>query len=158
MLTVGIVLQHYILVQTFHRFFVVLYCMFVLKFLLKFSIITFVVEHHVHPMASQNQESHVNIPASLEPVVVLVDGVGLHLHVELLILQLRDVMNCLPEIIRISDNCVLENTPYPPYLDWLVNLVVNHEIIFLEHHIPLHHQVGQLAGHIELSHRNGGLK
>ena len=82
----GIVLQYYILVQTFHRFFP------------PFSIITFVVEHHVHPMTGQHQESHVDIPTSLQPVVVLVDGVGVHLHIDLLILQLRDVMNCLREI------------------------------------------------------------
>ena len=46
-------------------------------------------------MTSEHQESQVNIAASLEPVVVLVDRVGLHLHVDLLILQLCDVMNCL---------------------------------------------------------------
>ena len=46
-------------------------------------------------MTGEYQESQVNIPASLEPVVVLVDSVGVHLHVDLLILQLRDVMNCL---------------------------------------------------------------
>lgn len=42
-------------------------------------------------------------------------------------------------------------------LDWLVNLVVNHEVILLEHYVTLHHQVRQLAGHVELSNRYGGL-
>ena len=78
-------------VPPFLPFFIV----FVLWFLLEISIITFVIEHQVHPMAGEHQESHVNIPASLEPVVVLVDGVGLHLHIDLLILQLGDLMNCL---------------------------------------------------------------
>ena len=108
-------------------------------------------------MAGQNQESHVNIPASLEPVVVLVDGVGLHLHVELLILQLRDVMNCLPEMIRMSDNCLLETIPHPPYLDWLVNLVVNNEVELFQHHVPLHYQVGQLRVQLELLRWDGRL-
>ena len=72
-----------------------MYCIYILLYLLYVSIIAFIVEHEVHPMTSEHQESQVNIAASLEPVVVLVDGVGLHLHVDLLILQLCDVMNCL---------------------------------------------------------------
>ena len=106
-------------------------------------------------MAGEHQESHVNIPTSLEPVVVLVDGVGLHLHIELLILQLRDVMNCLREIIRVC--CLLENLSYPPYLDWLVNLVVNNEVELFQHDVSLHQQVGQLCVQLKLLGGDGRL-
>ena len=101
-------------------------------------------------MTGEYQESHVDIPTSLQPVVVLVDGVGVHLHIDLLILQLRDVMNCLRGNIRISVNCRLKNLSYPPYLDWLVNLVVNNEVELFQHHVSLHHQVGQLRVQLKL--------
>ena len=151
---------------TLSNVFVVVYCVCIVidfivvfvSFLVYISIITFIVEHHVHPVTGQYQESHVNVPAGLEPVVVLVDGVWLHLVIDLLVLQLCDVMDCLQRQYQNINLFGKHGFSYPAYLDWLVNLVVNNEIELFQHHVPLHDQVWQLRLHLKILHGNRGLR
>ena len=46
---------------------------------------------------------------------------------------------------------------YPPYLDWLVDLVVNNEVELFQHNVSLHDQVGQLRVQLKLLRRDGRL-